>query len=692
MTDGKQEAGRAGMSRPHGQKSTAVVVAADAGGTFTDLLLLRGESLTALKVPSTPDDPSRAVLEGLRTLLGERTGGEELLLIHGTTVATNAVLERKGARVGLITNRGFEDVVEIGRQDRPQLYALVGHRPPPLVSREDRHGIAGRLDTEGREVTPVEPDELARLAEALGAVESIAICLLHSYASDRHEEAVASALTGGNDGEGGEDGSAPPHPARPPVSVSSRILPEFREYERCSTTVVNAFVAPRMARYLTRLREGAEATEIRVMGSAGGALPLSRAISEPVRTVLSGPAGGVAGALEHGRRVGRTRLLSFDMGGTSTDVSMVPDRLLTTREGRVGDQPVAIPLMDIHTVGAGGGSIARVDAGGALRVGPESAGAQPGPISYGRGGTEVTVTDANLWLGRLRPEGFLGGTARLDRDAVREPLEALARELGTDPDAAAEGVIEVADATMERALRVISVERGVDPDDFHLFSFGGAGGLHAAELAGRLGARGVLVPPDPGLASAWGMLAAPVVRDRTRTLLRSSDDPAAESDVAEAVREIERVGRAELEAEGLDPDSLSVTARIDARYRGQSWELEVPAERWIEAFHEEHEARYGYRREGAVVEAVTARVRVSAPGLSPPSTLSPEPERRAHERAQVRWRGRTLDTPVYWRSALPAEALPGPALVLEYSSTLWVPPGWRVLRLEGELLELSPEP
>ncbi|TVP57444.1 MAG: hydantoinase/oxoprolinase family protein [Gemmatimonadales bacterium] len=674
------------MSRPHGQKSTAVVVAADAGGTFTDLLLLRGESLTALKVPSTPDDPSRAVLDGLRKLLGERTGGEELLLIHGTTVATNAVLERKGARVGLITNRGFEDVIEIGRQDRPQLYALVGSRLPPLVSRDDRHGISGRLDPDGREVEALEPDELARLGGELGAVESIAICLLHSYASDRHEEAVAAALTGRGDGDAAIGSGSRT------VSVSSRILPEFREYERCSTTVVNAFVAPRMARYLTRLREGADAAEIRVMGSAGGALPLSRAVSEPVRTVLSGPAGGVAGALEHGRRVGRTRLLSFDMGGTSTDVSLVPDRLLTTREGSVGDQPVAIPLMDIHTVGAGGGSIARVDAGGALRVGPESAGAEPGPIGYGRGGTEVTVTDANLWLGRLRPDGFLGGTARLDRDAVREPLEALARELGTDPDAAAEGVIEVADATMERALRVISVERGVDPDDFHLFSFGGAGGLHAAELAGRLGAKGVLIPPDPGLASAWGMLAAPIVRDRTRTLLRSSDDAEAVADVALAIQEIERVGRAELEAEGLDPDSLSVTARIDARYRGQSWELEVPADGWVEAFHAQHEARYGYRREGAVVEAVTARVRVSAPGLSPPSTPSPDPEGTAEARADVRWRGRTLDTPIHWRGTLPTDAISGPALVLEYSSTLWVPPGWRVLRLEGELLELSPEP
>lgn len=675
------------MSRSDGEKSTGLVVAADSGGTFTDLLLMADGKLRALKVPSTPADPSAAVLEGLRELLARDEDGRPVdpdLLIHGTTVATNAVLERKGARVALVTNRGFEDVVEIGRQDRPQLYALVGHRDGPLVSRADRHGIGGRIGPAGEVIERLDESEIEELAGQLGEADAVAISLLHSYANPDHEEAVARALERALESGRGEDAGDPM-----PLSVSSRILPEFREYERTSTTVVNAFVAPVMGRYLRRLRHEAGAGEIRVMGSAGGALPLSRAIEEPVRTVLSGPAGGVAGALEHGRRVGRTRLLTFDMGGTSTDVSLIPERLLTTREGRIGEHPIAIPLMDIHTVGAGGGSIARVDPGGALRVGPESAGADPGPICYGKGGTEVTVTDANLWLGRLRAEGFLGGSSALDPDAVRGPLEELARQLGTDPDAAAEGVIEVADATMERALRVISVERGVDPDDFHLFAFGGAGGLHAAELASRLGARGVLVPPDPGLASAWGMLAAPVVRDRARTLLQSSDAPGAGEAVAGALDELAERARRELVDAGMPDDAIRVERRVDARYRGQSWELEVPADDWVEAFHRAHESRYGYSRDDAVVEAVTARVRAAAPGLAPPSSPSPASGSSGSGRAQVRWRGEALDAATHWRSELPEEGADGPAIVLEYSSTLWVPPGWRVQRLEGSLLELT---
>jgi N-methylhydantoinase A len=680
MTDETKDAGGAGMSRHDGRKSTEWVIAADAGGTFTDLLLLEDGALRVLKVRSTPEDPSRAVLEGVARLLEGRGERPPLLLIHGTTVATNAVLEGRGARVGLVTNRGFEGVLEIGRQNRPQLYALVGHRSPPLVDRKDRVGIAGRLGPDGDEIDPLDPEEVSELPRRLGDVDSVAISLLHAYADPRHEEAVAREL------ESLEAQGIP-------VTVSSRILPEFREFERTSTAVVNAFVAPRMDRYLGRLAESDGVREVRIMGSAGGALPLDRARAEPVRTVLSGPAGGVAGALEQGRRVGRTHLLSFDMGGTSTDVSLIPGRLLTTREGEIGSRPVAIPLMDIHTVGAGGGSIARVDPGGALRVGPESAGADPGPICYGRGGTQVTVTDANLWLGRLRPEGFLGGTATLDHDAIGPHLEALASDLGTDADRAAEGVLEVANATMERALRLISVERGIDPAGYSILSFGGAGGLHAADLAGRLGARSVLVPPDPGVQSAWGMLAAPVVRDRTRTLLLSSDEEGAGARVEEAARELETLARRELEAvQGLE-GPLETTLRLDARYRGQSWELEVPVEGWLEAFHREHEVRYGYRREGTPVEAVTLRVRASVPGLHPPSAARPDGHSSPDtpETAGIRYGGEDVEARILWRDRLGGGefTLEGPLLVLEYSSTLWVPPGWTLTRLEGGMLEME---
>ncbi len=678
---GMSPAGEGKSTRPGASNvDGAPVVAVDTGGTFTDLLLLRGGTLTALKLPSTPDDPAAGVLEGIERLLGPRATRPPFLLIHGSTVATNAILERKGARVGLVTNAGFEDVVEIGRQDRPQLYALVGHRPPPPVARADRVGIRGRRGPDGQEIAPLDPGELEALSGRLRGVESVAVCLLHSYADPGHEEAVGQAL----------------QELDVPVGLSSRILPEFREYERTATTVVNAYVAPRMARYLRRLEEESGALAVRIMGSAGGGLPLRLAVEEPVRTVLSGPAGGVTGALLRGAREDRPHLLTFDMGGTSTDVALVPGRLLHTREGRVGGLPVAIPLVDIHTVGAGGGSIARLDPGGALRVGPESAGAHPGPICYGRGGREVTVTDAHVWLGRLPPRAFLGGTQPLDREAIREPLETLAGAMGVTPETAAQDVIEVANATMERALRVISVERGVDPSDFHLMAFGGAAGLHAADLAERLGARGVLVPPDPGLASAWGMLAAPVVRDRTRTVLLRSDAPSASSRIAEALDALEGEGRGELEAEGFQAGTLRVLREVDVRYLGQSWELTVPEAGWVEGFHRAHEERYGYRREERPLEAVTVRVRVEAPGVEAPGGA----DRVGADEGGIGGGGatpapaeeETAAPPLLPRSTLTGEWIPGPLILVEYSSTVWCPPGWRARRWQGDLLELERNP
>ncbi|HSG47509.1 MAG TPA: hydantoinase/oxoprolinase family protein, partial [Longimicrobiales bacterium] len=397
------------MSDPmfsHDHTASTAVVAVDTGGTFTDLILWKDGGLTTLKVPSTPSDPAQAVLDGIRTLV---PAGEPFLLLHGSTVATNALLERRGARVVLVTNQGFEDVIEIGRQNRPQLYALVGHRPPPLVAREDRLGIPGRLGPRGDEVEALDPaalEALSTLVEERGA-QSVAVCLLHAYANADHERAVADALDS----------------LDLPMSVSSELLPEFREYERTSTTVVNAYVAPVMSRYLGRLSQEAGAQRVTIMGSNGGAIPVERARREPVHTVLSGPAGGVVGALAWARRAGHENALTFDMGGTSTDVSLCPGRPLRSREFEIDGQPVAIPVLDIHTVGAGGGSLARLDAGGALRVGPQSAGADPGPISYGRGGAGVTVTDAHVWLGRLPVDAFLGGEGHLDRDSIRAPLQ-----------------------------------------------------------------------------------------------------------------------------------------------------------------------------------------------------------------------------------------------------------------------------
>jgi len=660
------------MSLTHDGKSTPIL-AIDTGGTFTDFLLLHRAELTALKVPSTPADPASAVLTGLRELVA-RLKAPSPLVIHGSTVATNALLEGRGARVLLITNAGFEDVLEIGRQNRPQLYALSGSRPHPLVARRDRLGISGRMDWSGQELAPLLERELASLSAKLAEAEAIAVVLLHSYANPEHEEAVSRAL---------ED-------LEIPISLSSRILPEFREYERTATTVANAYVSPRMGSYLQGIGEEVGEERIRIMGSAGGVLTLSRAVDEPVHTVLSGPAGGVVGALDWGRRFGWTNLLSFDMGGTSTDVSLIPDRLIRTREGRVGDLPIAIPLLDIHTVGAGGGSVARIDPGGALRVGPESAGADPGPVAYGKGGSRITVTDAHLWLGRLSPDGLLGGARTLDRNLLASPMEALAEAASTSTDQLAEGIIEVVNTAMERALRVISVERGVDPEGFVLLAFGGAAGLHAVELADRLDLRGVLIPPDPGLLSAFGMLASPIVRDRSRTVLISSDEPEATSRIEAIFEELERESHADFAREGTLAREVLVERRMDARYRDQSFELDIPADGWATTFHDAHEHRYGYRRNHVPVEAVTLRVRLEAP--APPPPVAPAGVRTGSDRSagttEVTLNGKRLEVRSLQRDSIPiGDPLAGPLLIREYSSTTWCPPGWLVERsADGTLL------
>jgi N-methylhydantoinase A len=664
-----------------GERAGVSIIAVDTGGTFTDVVALVGGRLSVVKVPSTPDDPARAVLSGIRRVVGDPppssrspdTGDKgdrsdvgdagAFTLVHGSTVATNTLLERTGARVALVTNRGFEDIIEIGRQNRPQLYAMVGHRPPPLVDRDDRHGIAGRLGPDGSEEQLLDNAELAALADRLAGAESVAICLLHSYAGPSHEERVAEALAG----------------LGVPLSVSSRLLPEYREYERTATTVVNAAVAPRMDRYLARLADESGAERVRIMGSGGGAIPVERARREAVHTVLSGPAGGVVGALRVAGDAGFDHILTFDMGGTSTDVSLCPGAPLHTREFTIAGLPVAIPVIDIHTVGAGGGSIAEVDAGGALRVGPRSAGADPGPICYGRGGERVTVTDAHVWLGRLPGTVFLGGDAALDRAAIEAPLAELAGRLGASLDDAAEGIIAVADTAMEAALRVISVERGHDPVDFTLVPFGGAAGLHAVELASRLGIRRLLVPPDPGVLSAYGMLVSPVRKDLSRTVLLGPDDA---DRIARVYDELEEAARAAMAEEGIAPGDIEVRRLADVRYSGQSFELRVPADGWKSAFHQAHEARYGFSRRGARVELVTARVEAVGPETANPVRAGGDVGDRegggADGAITVRYRGEAIAARAVPRESLITGAVVvGPAVVHEYSATLWLPPGWQ---------------
>ncbi len=642
-------------------KHSPLLLAVDTGGTFTDLVLLEGGSVRTLKVASTPDDPSQAVLDGIREMLGE---DDSFVLLHGSTVATNALLERRGARVVLVTNEGFEDVIEIGRQDRPQLYALVGHRLPPLVRRDDRLGVRGRLGPQGEEITPLDSARLATLAGEIRArdAEAVAICLLHSYANAEHERAIAGALAD----------------LDLPISVSSDLVPEFREYERTSTTVINAYIAPIMDHYLGRLAAESGAERVSIMGSNGGVLPIERARREPVHTVLSGPAGGVIGALTWAKRSGHPSVISFDMGGTSTDVSLCPGRPLRTREFAIGGQPASIPIIDIHTVGAGGGSIARMDAGGALRVGPRSAGASPGPICYGNGGTDVTVTDAHVWLGRLPADAFLGGERSLDRTTIEGPLRTIATALGSSLDDAAEGILAVADTAMERALRVISVERGYDPADFAVMAFGGAGGLHVAELTQRLSALKALVPPDPGLLSAYGMLVSPVTREVSRTVLMSTDLADIEKKLASVLDELEHDARKAMLAEGAAADELDSDRWIDARYRGQSFELAVPAADWLAAFHAAHLDRYGYNRPDTSVEAVTLRVVVTAPSAElVVATLSEATGAPDARPTRIVFGGERLEAVRVWRRDLLAgHELQGPVIIQEYSGTTWVPPDW----------------
>ena len=640
------------------------IVGIDTGGTFTDFVYMDGADLRIHKEPSTPDDPARAVLAGLQQLLGERVAD----IVHGSTVATNALLERKGAVTALVTTAGFEDVIEIGRQARRSIYDLAVEKSPPLVPTELRLGLAERMGPRGEVIEPLADEEVRRVVDEIDRldVESVAICTLHAYANAEHERSVAARLKG----------------RELFCAASHEILPEFREYERCSTTVVNAYVGPVMQGYLARIGEQIDAERVRIMQSNGGIISLRAAQRHAVRTILSGPAGGVVGGFEIGRRGGFENVITLDMGGTSTDVCLCPGKITHTAESVIGEAPIRVPVIDIHTVGAGGGSIAFRDPGGALRVGPRSAGAVPGPIAYGRGGAELTVTDANLFLGRLSPNHFLGGAQRLVTRPVQGALSDFGRELGLSPVEAAEGIVRVANATMERAIRVISMERGFDPRDFTLVCFGGAGAMHAAALAGRLSIPRVLVPSTAGIHSAMGLLLADQVRDYSQTLLVACDDLRS-GFLESAFDAFEHRARKDFSEEGFDPDLLATERSVDMRYVGQGYELGVQMSDDVEqSFHRAHERRYGYADAERPTEIVNVRVKAIAETDKPPLPEDEPGGEDAHtaflgETAMVfggeECRGDLVD-----RSRLqPGNVVQGPALVVEYSTTTVVPPGHR---------------
>lgn len=632
----------------------------DVGGTFTDVVAVAPDGRIAIaKVPSTPRDQSDGVLAGWAAL-GARPD-DVAAFAHGTTVATNALLERRGGRTALVTTEGFRDLLEIGRQDRPSLYDLTRARPAPLVPRELRFVVRERMGPEGV-VVPLDAASLARAVDAVAAagVDAVAVCLLFGFLHPEHERLVGAALR-----------------ARLPglaVSLSHEVLPEFREYERTSTTVADAYLRPRMAAYLEHLQgraRGAGLPEPTVMQSSGGVLDVGVAARHPARFVLSGPAGGVVGASHVAGLSGFGDVLTFDMGGTSTDVApVVGGAVQLTTESVVAGVPLRLPMVDVHTVSAGGGSVAWVDEGGALRVGPQSAGADPGPACYGHGGTRATVTDANLVLGALPDGARLGGDVVLRRELAVEALARVGERLGLDARQTALGVVRVADTEMVRALRLISVERGLDPRGFALVAFGGAGGLHACSLAEELGCLTVLVPRAAGVLSALGLAIGEVRHDHVRSF------------AGRPVDELE-VGFAELEAEALAQlPSATLARQADLRYAGQSFELTVPgavAADLEAAFGAAHERRYGHRIDDEPVEIVNLRVVATLAGVVP--------DLRGSERAGIgpeRTTTRTvlLDTgevaaSVHDRTRMgPGATVTGPAVVELPEATCLVRPGW----------------
>ncbi|HEY6488935.1 MAG: hydantoinase/oxoprolinase family protein [Terracidiphilus sp.] len=643
-------------------RTRRLTIAIDTGGTFTDCVYRAGGRIEVLKLPSTPDDPGRAVLESV-CRIAEQVGALGIEVRHGTTVATNALLERKGARVAFVTTEGFEDTLAIGRQARPSLYDWNVHRPVPLA--EFCFGVPERVGADGAVLRAPQSEALAELRRRVkdSGAESVAVSLLFSFAHPAHERSVAAALRG----------------LGLPLSLSHQILPEFREYERAATVTLNAYLAPLMQGYLRGLERKLAARQgcLKIMQSSGGILSADAAALEPVRTILSGPAGGVMGALSVARRSGIDRVMSFDMGGTSTDVALLDAARApeTNVEGEVAGMPVRVPMLDIHTAGAGGGSLAWMDAAGALQVGPQSAGAYPGPACYGPG-EGATVTDANLVLGRLHAEHFLGGAMLLDATRARDAVERV-RVAGrfASVEAAAEGIVRVANVRMESALRRVSVERGFDPRDFALLAFGGAGPLHACALADALGMRKVIVPAVPGALSALGILDADLRREFSRTVML---EPGSRT-ISGVFRELEAEARKVFGADGLRP---RLTRLADVRYQGQGFELRVGWGGDVEArFHQLHANRYGYADPTRRVEVVTLRVQAVVP------TKKPRERRQTMVRGDARaariaehrvfeqggWRRAAL----YERSRMKAgDRIAGPAVIVELSATTYVAKGW----------------
>ncbi|MBU0910513.1 MAG: hydantoinase/oxoprolinase family protein [Proteobacteria bacterium] len=639
----------------------------DTGGTFTDFILLTEQGIATYKVPSTPDDPGRAILAGLSHFFPAPDHPHsfslpaDLEIIHGTTVGTNAFLQRKGARTLLITTRGFEDVLVIGRQNRASLYDLRMERPAAIIGRDHCVGVKERILWDGSVQTPLAKSAGKRIRRICRekAVDSVAVCLLHCYANNIHEKILADGLRS----------------LEIPVSLSSELLPEFREYERLTTTLINAYLAPIISSYINRLTEKLGTISLYIQQSNGGILPAETIGERAVHTVLSGPAGGVHGAFQLARQMGREKIITFDMGGTSTDVSLCDGQPTLTRDYRIDSYPLHIQVMDIHTVGAGGGSIASIDAGGLLHVGPQSAGADPGPVCYGIG-AELTVTDANLFLGRLLADRFFGGAMPLQPERVTQKMNELGSRLGLSARETALGIIRLVNTGMSKAIRAVSLERGHDPKEFSLFSFGGASGLHCCELAGELGITEIVVPARAGILSAQGMVMADPALDASQSLLLRGEkidreilDECFARLIADKKRELLRLCRS---------GRVKTERFVDIRYHGQSFELSVPYDdHFTESFHGLHEQQFGYSLPDAPLEVVSIRCTVSLvrPKQSLPQAVeqsSTQPESDGHR--QVIFEGGPQLVKIYSRRHLMSgHRLSGPVLIVDDYTTILVP-------------------
>lgn len=647
-------------------------IGVDIGGTFTDLVLSENGKIHTYKLPSTPGDPSLALLQGLAYF---HTKGFPTVkrITHGSTVATNAILERKGARTVFITTKGFKDLLFIGRQDRPELYQLHPQLPPSLIPESRCFDIQERLNFEGDVLTPMDEEAveetLKRIDEA--DIDSVAVCFLFSYLNPEHEQRLKSILV---ERGGLKDWQ---------VSLSSEVLPEFREFERASTVVLEAYVRPIMSEYLSNIENSiSPESSLRIMNSDGGVMSADRARKQSIRTVLSGPAAGVIGGFQLAQEAGFDHVITIDMGGTSTDVSLCPGQQIHQTDAEMDGFPIRNRMINIKTIGAGGGSIARIDPAGGLHVGPESAGADPGPILYGFGGKEITVTDANAYLGRISPEYFLGGEMPLQPEKITEPLARFAKALDLSPENAALGILQITNANIERAIRKVSIGRGYDPREFSIIAFGGAGPLHVCEVAERLEIPRVIIPPQPGVLCAYGLLMADLILEDTSAVLKEIT-PQTKQLLQHIFTEKEQRAITQLNTEGVRDKDIMLIRLVDVRYLGQSFELTIPfIEDLEDSFHSAHQERYGYSFPERSLEIVNLRLqaigRTQKPVRSPEPTGSTDssPALVGEKTALARGQERTTFS-LYERDQLqPGAVISGAALVLQMDSTTYIPPGW----------------